>query len=118
MEEMRSSKSRKSTKKSAEKKWKVKELCSGPSKLCQALGITRDNTNEKDLSKKDSDIWLESAPSVAKENITISKRIGIEGSGAEYANLPYRFYEKHNDNVSVLDPQDKKSRKRKTEGPQ
>lgn len=105
-------KSRKS-KKTSSKKWKPKELCSGPSKLCQAFGITRDNTNTKDLAEEGSEIWLEDADEVPSDNVTVCKRIGIEGSGAEYANLPYRFYEKQNENVSVLDEQDKKSRKRK-----
>ena len=73
----------------------------------------QDNTNEKDLTSDSSEVWLEESPGVAIANITTCKRIGIDGSGAEYANLPYRFYEKNNENVSVLDQQDKKGRKRK-----
>ncbi len=57
-------------------------------------------------------IWLEDATDVAEENIVTSTRIGIEGAGVASASKPYRFYEKDNDSVSVLDPDDKTRRQK------
>ncbi|XP_076064205.1 uncharacterized protein LOC143038624 [Oratosquilla oratoria] len=81
---------------------KPQELCNGPSKLCQALGIDKESCNK--IYMPDSlTFWLENSSSIPKENIVISKRIGIESSGEEWANKPLRFYVKDSLCVSVKD---------------
>ncbi len=72
-------------------KEKVSELCSGPGKLVQAMGISLDD-NGKDLSKGK----LRIVKGKNKEEIVSAKRIGIV-KGTE---LPYRFYIKGNEFVS------------------
>ena len=58
--------------------------------------------NGIDLAISDQ-LWIESADDVPENRIVTSKRIGIEGAGAEVANKPYRFYEISNAHVSVRD---------------
>jgi len=89
-------------------KMKDKELCSGPSKLCQAFDIKKDEFNGIDLVASD-DIWLENASDIPKNRIVPSKRIGIESAGTEVANKLYRFYELSNENVSVRDKSSEQS---------
>lgn len=60
------------------------ELCNGPGKLCQALGITRDQ-NGDDL--QDSAIWLDD-DGIRPEQIETSTRIGLSSGG----DLPLRFF--------------------------
>lgn len=93
---------RQANKKKRFDKMKETELCSGPSKLCQAFGITKNLCNGADLVSSDH-IWIENASDVSETNIVSSKRIGIESAGAEVANRLYRFYERYNRNVSVRD---------------
>ncbi|KAJ0001246.1 hypothetical protein NQD34_006266 [Periophthalmus magnuspinnatus] len=74
------------------KQLKDKELCNGPSKLCQALDIPR-CLDRRDLAS-DPDIWLESDPNADPEevsNIVSAPRIGIESHG-EWAKKPLRYY--------------------------
>merc|ERR550539_234821 len=66
-------------------KMKEKDLCSGPSKLCQAFDITKTAFNGIDLVTSDA-IWLEHAPDISKNKIVHTKRIGIESAGKEVAN--------------------------------
>ncbi|KAF7225650.1 DNA-3-methyladenine glycosylase [Nothobranchius furzeri] len=71
---------------------KDKELCNGPSKLCQALNIPR-CFDRRDLAS-DPEVWLESDPdtSLAKpQDVVSAPRIGIESHG-EWAKKPWRFY--------------------------
>ena len=84
-----------------------KDLCSGPSKLCQSLDITRDNTNEMFLCEDSSQVWVEDAATVGDASVRRSKRVGIDGAGAESRDKLFRFYEKGNPNVSVVDKEDK-----------
>lgn len=71
---------------------KVELLCSGPGRLCQALGVTL-NDHGLDLVRSD-ELWIErghrSRPIVASERIGISR-------GRE---LPWRFFESDNRYVS------------------
>jgi DNA-3-methyladenine glycosylase len=63
----------------------IKLLCSGPGKLCQALGITLDD-HGVDLVDGHR-IWL--APGEAVHSITAGPRIGI----SKNADKPWRFFE-------------------------
>ncbi|XP_055008603.1 DNA-3-methyladenine glycosylase [Boleophthalmus pectinirostris] len=83
---------RKAKRKDGAKQLKDKELCNGPSKLCQALDIPR-CFDRRDLAS-DPEVWLERDPSAAPEeisNIVSAPRIGIESHG-EWAKKPLRYY--------------------------
>lgn len=69
-----------------------RQLTSGPGKLTKALGITR-KQNGKWL--EDDEVWMEDGGKVAKSQIVVSKRIGIDYAG-EDADLPWRFYLRDN----------------------
>jgi DNA-3-methyladenine glycosylase len=71
---------------------RLTELCSGPAKLVQAMGITRDH-NGTDLTVKPLVIHRGAD---LKENIITSTRIGIN----EVKKLPLRFYLEGNIYVS------------------
>ncbi|KAJ8251206.1 hypothetical protein GJAV_G00218480 [Gymnothorax javanicus] len=91
---------------------KEKELCNGPSKLCQALDIPR-YFDQRDLAT-DAEIWLEQEiqhPGEVEEppSVVSAPRIGIESSG-EWATKPLRFYLKGHPCVSVVDRQAEKLR--------
>lgn len=60
------------------------ELCNGPGKLCQALGIARDQ-NGVDL--EGDEIWIEDDGFIPVD-IGVSTRVGLK-AGAEF---PYRFF--------------------------
>lgn len=81
---------------------KDKELCNGPSKLCQALNIPR-CFDCRDLAS-DPEVWLEMDPdtSPAKPlDIVSAPRVGIESHG-EWAKKPWRFYLRGHLCVSVV----------------
>jgi DNA-3-methyladenine glycosylase len=65
----------------------LKLLCSGPARLCQALGIDRPRDNGKDLLTRDSDLQLWDDGFRVKK-IAATTRVGITKS----ADLPLRFY--------------------------
>lgn len=84
---------------------KDKELCNGPSKLCQALDIPR-AFDRRDLAD-DPEVWLERDPEervlpLQDGEVVTSTRIGIESHG-EWAAKPLRFYLRGNPCVSVRD---------------
>lgn len=71
---------------------KDKELCNGPSKLCQALDIQR-CFDRRDLAT-DVQVWLERDPGgdgVCDGEVVSAPRIGVESHG-EWATKPLRFY--------------------------
>jgi DNA-3-methyladenine glycosylase len=70
------------------------QLCSGPGKLCQALGIAR---NENGVDLCGSTIWIaEDLTRKARPAIAASTRVGISGG----ASHEWRFYIKDNQFVS------------------
>lgn len=71
-----------------------KNLCNGPAKLTQALGITRKHNGE-DL--EGAVIWLEASPK--KFPAASGKRIGVDYAGKDAA-LPWRFVIKGNKFIS------------------
>ncbi|CAG0905233.1 unnamed protein product, partial [Cyprideis torosa] len=83
---------------------KASELCisNGPSKLCQAMDITRHNCNAKDLVSW-NEMWVEEcdAKQEKSDGIVSCGRIGISSYGEEWANKPWRFYLRGNPFVSV-----------------
>lgn len=81
---------------------KEKELCNGPSKLCQALDILR-CFDRRDLSS-DPEVWLESIANthpIEAQHIVTAPRIGVESHG-EWAKKPLRFYLRGHPCVSVV----------------
>jgi len=71
-----------------------KNLTNGPAKLCEALGIAR-NENGTDLLG--NDIFIAAGETISRSRIAESQRIGIR-KGAE---KKWRFYIKGNNFVSV-----------------
>ncbi|XP_063790280.1 DNA-3-methyladenine glycosylase [Pseudophryne corroboree] len=77
---------------------KDKELCNGPSKLCQAFAFEK-SFDRRDLAT-DKSAWLEAGSSILEEDIASCARIGI-GNAGEWTHKPLRFYIKDNKYVSV-----------------
>ncbi|GAB2768477.1 DNA-3-methyladenine glycosylase [Rhabdobacter roseus] len=71
-----------------------KELCSGPAKLVQAMGIRLAEHNFSSLTQ--GPLFVSSPFSAAAAEIVTTTRIGI----TQGADLPYRFYVKNNPFVS------------------
>ena len=72
------------------------DLCTGPGKLCEALGITKD-LNKENL--RGDNIWIKRGRNVSKNNIVESKRIGIDYA-EDHADWLCRFHIKDNQFVS------------------
>ncbi|XP_044089688.1 DNA-3-methyladenine glycosylase isoform X2 [Neovison vison] len=80
---------------------KDRELCSGPSKLCQALAIDK-SFDQRDLAA-DTAVWMErSAPGTREPVVVAAARVGI-GQAGEWAQKPLRFYVQGSPWVSVVD---------------
>ncbi|XP_067333323.1 DNA-3-methyladenine glycosylase [Channa argus] len=87
---------------------KDKELCNGPSKLCQALNISR-CFDQRDLAS-DPEVWVErdtKTSSVRPHDIVSAPRIGIDSHG-EWAKKPWRFYLRGHPCVSVVNKEAEK----------
>ena len=78
------------------KREKLTELCSGPGKLCTAMGIDRGCYG---LDLMGSKLYLTLGDPVDEERIMSTERIGVDYAG-EAALYPWRFYEKDNPHVS------------------
>lgn len=80
----------------------IKNLTNGPSKMCMAFKITKNDFNKCDLNTSQL-IWLQESIGGPKEDFKIikAKRIGIDYAGEEAVNKLYRFYIKDNRFVSV-----------------
>ncbi|HZQ69499.1 MAG TPA: DNA-3-methyladenine glycosylase [Terriglobales bacterium] len=61
-------------------------LTSGPGRLAEAFGITRERDNGKDLTSVRSDLWLADDGHVS-EKVLVTKRIGI----TKAADMPLRY---------------------------
>ncbi|KAM6156197.1 DNA-3-methyladenine glycosylase [Rhynchocyon petersi] len=79
---------------------KNRELCSGPSKLCQALAINK-TFDQRDLSM-DEAIWMEHSHPGPEPAVVATARVGI-GRAGEWTQKPLRFYVRGNPFVSVVD---------------
>lgn len=71
-------------------------LASGPGKLCEALGITRERDNGKDMVSARSDLQVMS-DDYKVDKVAVTKRIGITKS----AEMPLRYLIANNPFVSV-----------------
>ncbi len=76
-------------------KMKEADLCSGPGKLCAALGIERD-LNAVDLVT-DERLWIERGEAVGE--VGVGPRVGI-GFAKEWVEKPLRFWVAGNPHVS------------------
>ncbi|MBC7791696.1 MAG: DNA-3-methyladenine glycosylase [Anaerolineae bacterium] len=70
-----------------------RDLCNGPGKLCQALGITRAHDG---VSLSDSALTISRGERVPDETVVVTPRIGITRAAA----WPLRFFVGGNANVS------------------
>lgn len=77
---------------------KLTDLCSGPGKLCMALGITREHSGA-DLTC--SPLYIEEGSNVPKSQIMVSPRINIDYAG-EWKDRLWRFYLKDSPFVSKV----------------
>lgn len=88
-------------KSNADRALKDRELCSGPSKLCQALAIDK-SFDQRDLAA-DTAVWMErGAPDTSEPAVVAAARVGI-GQAGEWAQKPLRFYVRGSPWVSVVD---------------
>lgn len=72
-------------------------LCTGPGKLCIAMGISRDDYGQELWGER---IYLLQAPPVAPQRIAATSRINVDYAG-EAAQWPYRFVIKDSPYLSV-----------------
>ena len=77
---------------------KLQNLCSGPGKVCQALGITK-NEYGLDLCAEDSPLRLVLYRRIPDDQVASSPRINV-AYAEEAAAWPWRFYVKDNMYVS------------------
>ena len=78
---------------------KTKDLCSGPAKLCQAMGIKLAE-NKINLCSS-STLWLEKdGYAITSDQIQQGPRVGVAYAGEKWAHAPLRFYIRGNQCVS------------------
>jgi DNA-3-methyladenine glycosylase len=70
-------------------------LCNGPAKLTQALGITR-ALNGIDLCARGAELWIEGAPPIPVADIATGPRIGLNSVPEPWKSIPWRFYVRDN----------------------
>ena len=81
---------------------KDQDLTNGPSKLCTAMNITKNELNNTDLTTSNR-FWIEQESVSHKIEIVQTRRIGLLSCGEDAANKPYRYYVLGNKCVSVRD---------------
>lgn len=84
-------------------KLKVHELCNGPSKLTQALCISKSDFDQQDLTLLES-LWVEDRDNIVDDIIISCSRIGIDYAG-DWSKAPFRYYIQGRKGVSVRDKQ-------------
>lgn len=67
----------------------LKNLCSGPGKLCQAFAIGKE-LNGKSLIGNDS-LWIAEGVAVSRDGISASPRVGLGERSAEWRDAHLRF---------------------------
>ena len=63
---------------------------SGPGKLCQAMGITK-NENGVDLTKTTGGLWIETGVKVSNSLVTKGPRVGLNNTPEPWLSKPWRF---------------------------
>ena len=87
------------------------DLCSGPGRLCEALGIRR-RLNGIDLAQS-PELFIEPGKNYGPRALVRTTRIGI-ASAQEWATRPLRWYLKGNEHVSVRAPGDRSAQAQRT----
>lgn len=88
------------------KKFTIHELTNGPSKLCMAFDIRRENCDKIDLATS-NEMWLEDSDDsrfnrIEDLEIVAAKRIGIDRAPAKAKDRLWRFYIENNMFVSTV----------------
>ncbi len=79
-------------------------LCSGPSKLCKALAITKQEFDKIDLCTSDSFEICEGNETVLNDMVTTCGRVGnFSTKTGKWGSMPWRFYIDSSTAVSVRD---------------
>jgi DNA-3-methyladenine glycosylase len=73
----------------------LRKLTTGPGRLAEAFGITRQRDNGKDLASRKSDLWIGEDGSPPPP-VRVTKRIGI----TKAADMPLRYIVANNPFVS------------------
>jgi len=69
----------------------VFDLCSGPAKLTQALGITR-ALDGIDLCARGAELWIEDALPIPDADVATSPRVGLNNTPEPWKSIPWRYY--------------------------
>jgi DNA-3-methyladenine glycosylase len=62
----------------------------GPAKLCRAFGIDG-SLNGLDLTTENNQLWIETGPPAAEEEVLSGPRVGIGYAGEPWLSMPWRF---------------------------
>ena len=76
----------------------IKNLTTGPAKLCQAMGICKKLNGE---SLEGDQLYIEKGPGVLKKNVVVTPRVGLSPTASSCYH-PLRFYIKNNAFVSKV----------------
>jgi DNA-3-methyladenine glycosylase len=76
---------------------RILQLCNGPSKLCKAMGITKEKHYGLDLCG--DNIYISRFSRIDPEHIVAAKRVNIDYAG-EMKNYLWRFYISHCEYIS------------------
>lgn len=79
-------------------RFKDRDLCSGPGRLCAALAIGRDLNGENLTTSRR--LWIEAGTSYGARELVRTTRVGI-ASAEEWVDRPLRWYVRGNVHVSV-----------------
>ncbi|MGH2542677.1 MAG: DNA-3-methyladenine glycosylase [Ardenticatenaceae bacterium] len=77
----------------------LKNLTSGPGKLCRAMAIDR-SLNGEDVVHSET-LWFEYGEPIPDDEVARSPRIGVSYADPEYRKKPWRFFQKGNKWVSI-----------------
>lgn len=69
---------------------KPAEWCSGPARLCKALGVDK-ALNGVSLCDNENPLWIEDGISIPEPDVRISPRVGIQNTPEPWRSKPWRF---------------------------
>ncbi|KAL0265737.1 UNVERIFIED_CONTAM: hypothetical protein PYX00_011452 [Menopon gallinae] len=76
-------------------------VCNGPSKLCQALAITKEAFDRVDTVTSSELFFATDGHTVDAADVVVRGRVGVGGYGEYWGSLPMRFYVRGSAHVSV-----------------